>query len=128
MCWRGKKKQFYRNFIPFVLVKSCLNYCYLVAMWAELSVAQEVRKISDDFTKKEFLKIVKYFAEDPIWSLKKIKWLFSLFMFMVFCSFLDWICDFMLHEHQPTVAEGSSNRTSWSATSVLVVFAFVWFH
>lgn len=34
-------------------------------MWAELSVAQEVRKISDDFTKKEFLKIIKYFAEDP---------------------------------------------------------------
>lgn len=55
------------------------------------------------------------------------KGIFKIFHGYTVSQFLQLnICPFMLWEYQPTVTEDCSYRMSWSATSALAGFAFIW--
>lgn len=53
------------SFRIFALVKSCLKCSCLVAVWAEVSLSHEIRKISHDSKKKVFSELARCFAENP---------------------------------------------------------------
>lgn len=102
---RGKEKHFYRLLLLYIQSCKFSFRVLLLSFWAEVSLSQEVRKISENLT-KEFLKFSKCFEENSSMIFQENKVILKIVHVYTISQLIQLnVCPFMLHEYQPTVVE-----------------------